>query len=164
MDQSPEALIGTLLRDKGLKVATAESFTGGLIGYRITAIAGSSDYYLGGVVVYAYEAKVALVDVSWDTLKAHGAVSREVVLEMAEGTCQRLGADISVSVSGIAGPGGGLPEKPVGTAWVGLAAPDGCWARRFLFPGDRSQVREAGAEAALRMLLAYLQGRRDLEA
>jgi PncC family amidohydrolase len=163
MEQSLETHIGDLLRQQGLKLATAESFTGGLIGYRITSVAGSSEYYIGGVNAYAYEAKVALLGVSWDTLKKYGAVSREIVLEMAVGARASLQADIAVSVSGIAGPGGGLPNKPVGTAWVGLAAKDGIWARSFQFPGDRQEVRAAGAEVALRMLLDYLQGQRSLE-
>jgi nicotinamide-nucleotide amidase len=163
MAENLETQIGPLLREKGLKIATAESFTGGLIGYRITSIPGSSDYYIGGVNAYAYEAKVALLGVSWDTLKRYGAVSREVVLEMARGARERLSADIAVSVSGIAGPGGGLPKKPVGTAWVGLAAQSGNWARLFHFPGNRQEVRDAGAEAALQMLFEYLQGKRDLD-
>ena len=163
MAQPLETQIGALLREKGLKIATAESFTGGLIGYRITSIPGSSDYYIGGVNAYAYEAKVALLGISWDTLKRYGAVSREVVLEMAVGARERLAADIAISVSGIAGPGGGLPNKPVGTAWVGLAAHNGKWARRFHFPGDRQEVRDAGAEAALQMLFEYLQGKHDLD-
>ncbi len=163
MEQALESQIGTLLREKGLKLITAESFTGGLISDRITNIAGSSEYFLGGLITYAYEAKVALLGVSWDTLKQYGAVSRETVLEMAVGARQRLGADIAISVSGIAGPGGGLPHKPVGTAWVGLAAKEGKWARLFHFPGDRRAVKLAGAEAALQMLLEYLNGNRELE-
>jgi PncC family amidohydrolase len=163
MDQALENQVGTLLHQKGLRIATAESCTGGLIGHRITNIAGSSDYFTGGVVAYAYEAKVSLLGVSWDTLTKYGAVSRETVLEMAEGARQRLGADIAISVSGIAGPGGGLPGKPVGTMWIGLVSADGKWARAFRFPGSRGEVKAAGAEAALQMLLDYLQGQRDLE-
>jgi PncC family amidohydrolase len=163
MSENLETQIGQLLREKGLKIATAESFTGGLIGYRITSIPGSSDYYIGGVNAYAYEAKVALLGVSWDTLKRYGAVSREVVLEMAVGARERLTADIAISVSGIAGPGGGLPNKPVGTAWVGLTAQSGKWARRFHFPGDRQEVRDAGAQAALQLLFEYLKGKRNLD-
>jgi PncC family amidohydrolase len=163
MEQVVENQIGALLREKGWTLTTAESFTGGLIADRITNVPGSSDYFQAGLITYAYEAKVSLLGVSWDTLKAHGAVSRETVLEMAAGARQRVGVDIAVSVSGIAGPGGGLPNKPVGTAWVALAAADGQWARRFHFPGDRREVKEAGAEAALLMLLEYLQGNRQLE-
>ncbi len=163
MQQALETQIGNLLRTKGLKLATAESFTGGLIGDRITNVPGSSDYFLGGLVTYAYEAKVALLGVSWDTLKKFGAVSRETVWEMAEGARRRTRADIAISVSGIAGPGGGLPNKPVGTAWIGLVAADGKWARLYHFPGNRLEVKAAGAEAALQMLLESLQGIRKLD-
>jgi len=164
MTETLEKSIGEQLRRRGWKLATAESCTGGLVGHRITNIPGSSDYFLGGVIAYAYEAKVALLGVSWDTLKAYGAVSREVVLEMAHGARRALGADLSISVSGIAGPGGGLPLKPVGTTWTGLVAPDGAWARLFCFPGDREQIKAAAAEAALQMLQDYLNGSRDLDA
>ncbi len=163
MEQALESQIGALLRQRGLKLAVAESCTGGLIGHRVTDVAGSSEYFLGGVIAYAYEAKVALLGVSWDTLKQHGAVSRETVLEMAAGARHALEADLAVSVSGIAGPGGGLPEKPVGTVWIGLAAPDGVWARIFHFSGDRAQNKAAAAEAALQMLLDYLNGEKRLD-
>src|SRR5512137_270088 len=123
-ESSLEIQIGGLLRERQLKLATAESCTGGLVADLITNVPGSSDYYLGGIVAYAYEAKVALLDVSWDTLKAFGAVSRETVLEMARGARKKLGADVAIAVSGIAGPGGGLPNKPVGTTWIGLSASD----------------------------------------
>jgi PncC family amidohydrolase len=163
MDQNLEIQIGALLRLGGKKLATAESCTGGLIAHRLTNVAGSSDYFIGGVIAYAYEAKVKLLDVSWDTLKSCGAVSRETVLEMSDGAALRLGTDIAISVSGIAGPAGGLPHKPVGTVWVGLTAPDGKWARLFLFHGDRQENKASAAQAALQMLLKYLQGERDLE-
>ena len=152
-----ETQIGNLLHQRGLKLAVAESCTGGLIGHRITNVPGSSDYFNGGVIAYAYEAKVNLLGVSWDTLKTYGAVSRETVLEMASGARRSLQADIAVSVSGIAGPGGGLPGKPVGTTWIGLAAPDGQSARLFHFDGDREQNKAAASEAALTMILDYLQ-------
>jgi PncC family amidohydrolase len=153
-----EVLIGTLLRERGLKLVTAESCTGGLIGSRITDLPGSSEYFLGGIVAYAYEVKVALLNVTWDTLKAYGAVSRETVFEMAKGALIRLGGDIAISVSGIAGPGGGTPEKPVGTTWIGLITKDGEWAREFHFSGNREQNKAFAADAALQMLLDYLQG------
>ena len=159
MDQTIETQIGILLRSRALKLAVAESCTGGLIGHRITNVAGSSDYFNGGVIAYANAAKVSLLGVSWSTLNTAGAVSRETVLEMAEGARHRLGADIAISASGIAGPTGGLPEKPVGTVWIGLAAPDGSRARIFCFPGNREQNKAAAAQAALAMLLDYLQGR-----
>ncbi len=158
-----EILIGDLLRERGLKLATAESCTGGLVSDRITNVAGSSDYFLGGVVAYAYEAKVALLGVSWDTLAQYGAVSRETVLEMARGARKVLGADIAVSVSGIAGPGGGLPNKPVGTTWLGLSSPDGDYARLHCFNGDRRQNKTYSAEAALQFLADYLQEFKPLD-
>jgi len=158
MSESLGSQIGTLLRGRGLKLASAESCTGGLIADRITDIPGSSEYFVGGVVAYAYEAKVALIHVSWDTLRAHGAVSRETVIEMARGVRTALGADLAVSVSGIAGPGGGLPGKPVGTTWIGLSATDGDWARKFVWTGDRRANKESSAEAALQFVLDYLAG------
>lgn len=164
MEESLEMRIGNLLRLSGQKLATAESCTGGLIGHRLTNIPGSSDYYLGGIIAYAYEAKVALLNVSWDTLQACGAVSRETVLEMARGARKTLSADLAVSVSGIAGPGGGLPGKPVGTVWLGLSASDGDWARVYCFAGDRQQNKSDSAEAALQFVLDYLNGERTLDA
>jgi len=160
----PEVLLGELLRRQALQFATAESCTGGLIGHRITNVVGSSDYYRGGIVAYAYEAKVGLLGVSWNTLHQHGAVSRQTVLEMAAGARLALGADLAVSVSGIAGPGGGMPNKPVGTTWIGLAAPAGLWARLFVFSNaDREANKAASAEQALQMALAYLRGERNLD-
>lgn len=156
--QPLEVQVGNLLRLRGLKLATAESCTGGLIANRITDVPGSSDYFLGGITAYAYEAKVALLDVSWDTLKAYGAVSRETVLEMARGARKAHSADLAISVSGIAGPGGGLPNKPVGTTWFGLVTPDGEWAYLHQFNGDRLQNKSLAADVALRILIDYLQG------
>ena len=154
-----EFRIGNFLRQLGLKLATAESCTGGLISDRITDIPGSSDYFIGGIVAYSYEAKVALLNVSWDTLNKKGAVSPETVLEMAQGARKALGAHIAVSVSGIAGPGGATPEKPVGTTWIGLVTPEGKWTRHFIWEGDRAENKAKSAEAALQMILDYLEGR-----
>jgi PncC family amidohydrolase len=125
----------------------------------MTDVPGSSAYFLGGVIAYAYEAKVELLGVSWDTLNTKGAVSRETVLEMARGVRERMNAHIAISVSGIAGPGGGTVEKPVGTTWIGLAAEEGEWAKRFQFSEDREGNKSAAAEAALKLLLDYLQGK-----
>lgn len=158
MSDSPEIEIGKLLRQRKLKLGLAESCTGGLVGHRVTNVPGSSEYFTGGVVAYAYEAKVAMLGVSWDTLNTYGAVSRETVLEMARGVRDLLAVDISVSVSGIAGPGGGTAEKPVGTTWIGLAAAEGEWARKFIFDGDREQNKTFSADEALRMLWEYLTG------
>ena len=152
-----EQQVGVILRQRGLKLATAESCTGGLLANRLTDIPGSSDYFLGGFVAYAYEAKVATLNVSWDTLQTHGAVSAEAVLEMARGARKALDADLAISISGIAGPGGGLPNKPVGTTWFGLVAPDGEWTFLRQFEGDRLQNKAEASEAALELLLDYLQ-------
>ena len=157
MEQPLEILLGQLLRERGLKLTTAESCTGGLVADKITDVPGSSEYFLGGFVSYAYEAKVASLGVSWDTLKAHGAVSRETVLEMARGARKALGADIAVSVSGIAGPGGGMPEKPVGTTWIGLVTPEGESAQVFYWKGNRRENKEQSADAALKMVIEYLK-------
>jgi PncC family amidohydrolase len=156
---SLEIQVGQLLKQRGWKLVVAESCTGGLLGSRITNVPGSSEYFLGGVVAYAYEAKVDLLNVSWDTLNTKGAVSRETVLEMARGVRTLLKADISISVSGIAGPGGGTPEKPVGTTCIGLVAEDGEWAKVFQFSGDREENKVSAVEAALTLLLNYLQGK-----
>jgi PncC family amidohydrolase len=157
---SLQTQVGNLLHDHGLKLVLAESCTGGLLGSRITDVPGSSEYFLGSVVAYAYETKVTLLGVSWDTLNTKGAVSRETVLEMARGVRHAMKADISMSVSGIAGPGGGTPEKPVGTTWIGLVAADGEWAQLFQFSGNREENKEFAVEAALKLLLDYLQGKK----
>ena len=163
MPESLEDQIGPLLRSRGLKLATAESCTGGLLAHHITNVPGSSDYFLGGVVAYAYEAKVAQLGVSWDTLRAYGAVSAETALEMARGVRALLGAEIGVSVTGIAGPGGGLPEKPVGTTWLGLCVPEGESAQRFVWRGDRLTNKQLSAQAALQLILDYLLGKEKPE-
>jgi PncC family amidohydrolase len=154
-----EVRIGSLLRARNLKLAVAESCTGGLVASRITDVSGSSDYLMGGVVAYAYDAKVGILGVTWETLQAHGAVSAETVLEMARGARRIFPADVAVAISGVAGPGGGSPDKPVGTTYVALVAPDGEWTQRHQFPGDRLQNKSASADAALSMLWEYLNGR-----
>ena len=165
MESPLEVQIGPLLRAKNLKLVLAESCTGGLVGHRITNIPGSSDYYLGSVTAYAYEAKERLLGVKHDTLIAYGAVSRETALEMARGVRQALSADfgiehiIGVSVTGIAGPGGGTPTKPVGLVWIALSTPSGDWAWSSNWPGDREQNKADSAEKALRLVKDYLQGK-----
>lgn len=158
-----EITIGNLLRQQKLTLSVAESCTGGLVSHRITNIPGSSDYFMGGIVAYAYEAKVSLLGVSWETLRAHGAVSREVVLQMARGARQSLLTDLALSVSGIAGPAGETDEKPVGTTWMALADANQAWARGFYFKGNRLENKSASAEALLQLLLDYLQGERNLD-
>jgi PncC family amidohydrolase len=157
-DRPLEVQVGELLRQHGLRLAVAESCTGGLIGDRITNVAGSSTYFIGGVTSYAYEAKVRLLGVRWETLEKHGAVSRETVLEMARGVRNVLATDIGLAVSGIAGPAGGTPDKPVGTTWIGLSAPDyeQAWLNRL--EGDRLQIKERAAGQALQYLVEYLLG------
>ena len=157
MEKTPlEIQVGELLRLHGLRLAVAESCTGGLIGHRLTNVAGSSTYYMGSVTAYAYEAKVRLLNVRWETLEKHGAVSGETVIEMARGVRHALAADVGLSVSGIAGPGGGTPEKPVGTVWIGLSSPEDEFAELFFWEGDRIQNKEHSAEAALQLLADYL--------
>ena len=159
MQQLIEIILGDLLRQRKLTLATAESCTGGLVASRITDVPGSSEYFLGGIVAYAYEVKVALLDVSWDTLQAYGAVSKETVIEMARGARTALGADVAVSVSGIAGPGGEMPGKPVGTTWIGLSTVTGDLARKFVWDGDRLKNKSLSADAALQFVLDYLEDR-----
>ncbi len=159
MDKSFELRIGDMLKKKKLTLATAESCTGGLVASRITDVSGSSAYFLGGIVAYSYEAKASLLGVSWDTLNTKGAVSSEAVIEMALGARRVFNVDIAVSVSGIAGPGGGTPDKPVGTVWVGLATPSGEEARHFVWDGDRIRNKQLSSEAALQFILDYLEGK-----
>jgi PncC family amidohydrolase len=156
---SLEIQVRDLLLRRRQKLVLAESCTGGLLGSRLTDVPGASEYFLGGVVAYAYEAKASLLGVSWDTLNTKGAVSRETVLEMARGIRKALQADIGLSVSGIAGPGGGTPEKPVGTTWIGLVTEDGERAAVFQFSGDRETNKVSAVDAALTLLLDYLRER-----
>jgi PncC family amidohydrolase len=152
----PETEIGRILIERKLTIAVAESCTGGLVGHRLTNVAGSSAYFLGGIIAYAYDVKEHLLGVRHNTLYEHGAVSEETVREMARGARQALRADIGVAVTGIAGPGGGLPGKPVGTVWIGLSTRDVELAQKFLWEADRVGNKELSAQAVLEMLLAYL--------
>jgi PncC family amidohydrolase len=153
-----EVEVGALLRDRGLTLATAESSTGGLVAHRITRVSGSSSYYLGGFVTYANEAKEALVGVRHETLLAHGAVSEETAQEMACGARERLGADLGIATTGIAGPTGGTPEKPVGLVYVALSAADVQLCERHVWQGDRMANNQQSAEAALQLVRSYVQG------
>jgi nicotinamide-nucleotide amidase len=136
-----------------LTVAVAESCTGGLIAATLTAVPGSSGYFLGDVVSYSNAAKEAFLDVPAATLAAHGAVSAQVAKAMAMGARTRFAADLAVGITGIAGPGGGSAEKPVGLTYLGLADAAGSEVRRFAFDGDRAANREAGTRAALEWLI-----------
>ena len=157
MDEPLEVLIGKLLVQHGLTLAIAESCTGGLVSHRITNVSGSSTYFLGGVISYANEAKVRLLGVSPETLDKFGAVCFETVLEMSRGVRDALSADIGIATSGIAGPTGGTPDKPVGTVWIGFSSAAGEEARHFLFEGNRLSIKEQAAQAALQVLLGHLQ-------
>ena len=140
-------------RRRGTLIVTAESCTGGLVGARLTEIPGSSDVYRGGVVCYADELKTALLGVEREVIARHGAVSEAVALAMARGAAERLGGTAAVSVTGIAGPGGGSQQKPVGTVWIGVAVDGRVEARHTLFPGTRHDIRARAAQTALHLLL-----------
>jgi PncC family amidohydrolase len=137
----------------GATVAAAESCTGGLVGHVLTEVPGSSAYFRGSVVAYADEAKTALLGVPAETIEAHGAVSAQVAVAMATGARERLGTDIAGSVTGIAGPDGATPTKPVGLTYVAVAGPAGAGVRRFTWDGDRSANKVDSARAVLEMLL-----------
>ncbi len=157
MDEPLEVLVGELLVQRGQRLAVAESCTGGLISHRITDIVGSSRYFLGSVTSYANEAKMKILSVSQETLEAHGAVSAETVLQMARGVRNLFEANFGISTSGIAGPTGGTPDKPVGTTWIGFSSAEGEEARHFLFQGDRLAIKEQAAQAALQILVDHLR-------
>lgn len=147
------------LSSAGLRLATAESCTGGLIAKLITDVPGSSDVFLGGIVSYANEVKMSPLGVRAETLKAHGAVSEETALEMADGARRVCGADIAVSTTGIAGPGGGTPEKPVGTVYIAISYGDRCEARLLRHPEDagRDAIREKTAETVLELITKTIE-------
>jgi nicotinamide-nucleotide amidase len=154
--KSLEQEVGVLLRQKGLTLGLVESATGGLISHVITNIPGSSDYYKGSVTAYSNMAKVSLVGVKEDTIKRYGAVSPQVAEEMAQGGRRVLDADICLADTGIAGPGGATPGKPVGLFYVGLSHQSGTYSQKHNFWGDREQNKHSAAEAALGWLKEYL--------
>jgi PncC family amidohydrolase len=156
MPETLEVQVGKTLLEKGWTLALAESCTGGLIGHRLTNVPGSSAYFLGSIVAYSYEAKEHLLGVRHQTLYEHGAVSRETAIEMARGARRSLSADFGLSVTGIAGPSGGLPDKPVGLTWVAISRREGDLAEQYLWTGDRLANKEQSAEAALALLRAAL--------
>lgn len=162
MQEELEVEIGPLLVKQNYKLVVAESCTGGLVSHRITNVPGSSDYYIGGVCAYAYEAKRSLLGVKPKTLEKFGAVSRETVLEMSTGARKLFSKEIpfenliGLSISGIAGPGGGLPGKPVGLVWMSLSSDKGTWAWQKVFKGNRIQIKEQSSDYVLLLLLQYL--------
>jgi nicotinamide-nucleotide amidase len=151
-----EVVVGRLLIAQKKTLALAESCTGGLITHRLTNVPGSSAYVIASVIAYAYEAKVAALGVSWDTLNQFGAVSQETVAEMARGVCEKFSATLGLAVTGIAGPGGGVPGKPVGLTYIGLATPERVIVEKHLWQGNRLQNKESSAQAALDLLYRYL--------
>jgi nicotinamide-nucleotide amidase len=157
-DDSMETVVGRLLREAGRTIAVAESCTGGLVAQRLTEVAGSSDYFLGGVVAYANTAKQALLGVPESLLAEHGAVSDPVARAMAEGVRTRFGADLGVATTGISGPGGGSERKPVGLVHVALADGDHTHADHFVFPLDRTRHRQLTAQVALDWVRRSLLG------
>ena len=152
-----EAQIGELLTAKGLTFAAAESCTGGLVLHRMTNISGSSTYVLGGIVTYSNEMKMRFLKVKPETLEQFGAVSQECAYEMAMGIAEAFGAELALSVTGIAGPGGGTRTKPVGLTYIGMRTPDGITVTKHLWDGDREANKAASADAALARLLGYLK-------
>ena len=154
-----EEIVGQLLTEQKLTIAVAESCTGGLLAHRLTNVPGSSAYFVGGVVAYSNEVKERVLGVSEKTLATHGAVSEQCAREMARGVRHLLGADVAISATGIAGPTGGTPEKPVGLVYVALAAMDTERCERHLWHGDRLANKQQTSEAALGMLRQYLEAR-----
>ncbi len=156
LDEPLEVGVGKLLMEKKQTLAIAESCTGGLITHRLTNVPGSSAYIIASVIAYAYEAKVAALGVSWDTLYKFGAVSQETVTDMARGARERFAATIGLAITGIAGPGGGTPDKPVGLVYIALADAHDVIVEKHIWPGNRLQNKEQSAEAALELLYRYL--------
>jgi nicotinamide-nucleotide amidase len=155
-ERGVEELVLGLCRQRGFTLGTAESCTGGMVAARLTSIPGSSDVFLGAVVAYADGIKGAELGVPAETLREHGAVSRETALAMAEGARERLGVDVAVSVTGVAGPDGGTEEKPVGLVHLAAVGPDGSLAHEFNVPGDRATIRSRSTVIALHLLRRLL--------
>ncbi len=149
--------LGEILKKRSLKLGTAESCTAGWIAKVITDVAGSSEYYEGGFIVYSNHSKHKFLGVSEQTLEKFGAVSKETATEMASGTIKNLPCDISLITTGIAGPTGGTKEKPVGTVFIGVAYGNNIMVQKFIFPGNRESVRIQAVNKALEMLIRFLE-------
>ena len=149
--------LGKLLLEKGLTLSTAESCTGGGIASVITSISGSSEYFKGGIVAYANEVKTALLGVSETTLEKHGAVSEETVQEMAKGAMKSMKTSCAIATSGIAGPGGGTPTKPVGTIWIAVACNDKIVTKKLQGDNGREKNTKNSIEKALSLLIEHLK-------
>ena len=152
-----ETQIGPLLRQRKATLVSAESCTGGLIGHLVTNVSGSSYYYLGGVMAYANQVKQNVLGVRAETLQTNGAVSEPTALQMAHGVCRLLGADYGLAVTGIAGPTGAMPGKPVGLVYIALVGPDVERCERHVWRGDRVTNKVLSARRALQMLIEHLQ-------
>jgi nicotinamide-nucleotide amidase len=163
-DRPVEELILDLAREQGLTLGLAESCTGGLVAARLTSVPGASDVLRGGIVAYENEVKLAQLGVPEETLVAHGAVSAETATAMAEGARTSLDADVAVAVTGIAGPGGGTPDKPVGLVHIHAAGPGRAFARELHLPGDREAIRRRATAAALHLLRKLLAQSRHTSA
>jgi nicotinamide-nucleotide amidase len=157
-DQSAEEAIANLLKKSGKTVVTAESCTGGYLAHMLTATAGSSQYFLGSIIAYSNAIKVKHLGVSPDTLEAHGAVSRDVVEQMAMNAREKMSADFALATSGIAGPDGGTDEKPVGTVWIAIASKSGVYSKKYLFEKDRERNIHRSALSAISLLRRVLEG------
>jgi nicotinamide-nucleotide amidase len=164
-DESLQQVLAKLLRKDDdtmaivQAVTTAESCTGGLVAKMLTDVPGTSKFFKQAFVTYSNEAKTELLGVPASLIEQHGAVSEQVVRAMASGAQSRAGAAFALAISGIAGPDGGTPQKPVGTVWIAMAHPKGCDARVFLFPGDRDMIRDRSAKTALTLLRFHLLGK-----
>jgi nicotinamide-nucleotide amidase len=155
-NEAIEAVVGRILVEKQWRLAVAESCTGGLLGQRITSVSGASEYFIGGFITYADPLKLDLLGVAAETLSESGAVSEAVAREMVTGAIARTGAQAAISITGIAGPGGGTPDKPVGLVWTAVSLNDVVRSRSFVFPGDRAEVRERAAQMGLALLYQML--------
>lgn len=150
-------VVGRLLQQRGWSLGLAESCTGGMVAMYITEIPGSSNYFQGSIVAYSYEAKKSILGVTASTLEQHGAVSAETAMAMAEGARRLLRVDVAVAVTGIAGPSGATPDKPLGLTYIALSSSEGELWRKYLWKGNRRTNREQSARAALELLREHLE-------
>lgn len=157
MDDPVEVKLGRALNERGWTLAVAESCTGGLVGHKITEVPGSSNYFMGGIIAYAYEAKEKFLGVEHNTLETHGAVSKETAMQMAEGIREAFDVDVGIGVTGIAGPASDLSEKPVGLTWIAVSTSEGTSAQSHHWKGDRSSNKLESAQAALEFTLRIIK-------
>ncbi len=149
--------LGELLKERGWKIAVAESCTGGLVASKITDVPGASQYFSGGIVAYSNEAKMCILGVNEKTIIEHGAVSKECAEEMVKGVSMLFHTEVAISTTGIAGPSGGTPEKPVGLVYIGFKIKSQVWVERFIFKGDRVSIKEHIADTAIEDLARAIE-------